>query len=364
MIHIVIGTKAQLIKMAPVMKALNDRGILYRYISTGQHRETTAEILENFRLRGPDVVLYDGPDITSIPAMIAWATRILWQAVRDPEVVFGPDRSGLVLVHGDTFSTLLGALLGRVARLKVGHVESGLRSFNLFHPFPEELTRILVFRLSTVYFCPGPWAMENIVGHDGLKIDTGTNTLRDALEMAVSAVDNALPTALPPRYAIVTIHRFENIYTASRLKRVVAIVRRIAARIPVIFILHKPTERKLRSYKLYEQLATAPNIELHQRYDYFRFIRLLSSADFVVSDGGSNQEECHYLGKPVLLLRKATERREGLGSNCTLSCYDPVVIDNFLEHYPELAHENVVTGPSPSGIIAQACIPYGGYRTP
>ena len=158
MIHIVLGTKAQLVKMAPVMVRLREREIPYRFVHTGQHQATMNEMLEEFALKLPDVVLHAGRDIVSIPQMAVWMAKILGLCLTRRGEIFGPEPSGIVLVHGDTFSTLLGALMGRVARLRVGHVESGLRSFDLFHPFPEEITRLLTFRLSDSLYCPGPSA--------------------------------------------------------------------------------------------------------------------------------------------------------------------------------------------------------------
>lgn len=355
MLHFVIGTKAQLIKMAPVMRELRNQGLDYRFVATGQHRETMADILGNFQLRGPDYVLYDGPDITSVSKMAVWAGRILWRTLRHRTEIFLNDNNGIVLVHGDTFSTLLGAMMGRLASLKVGHVESGLRSFNLLHPFPEELTRLLTFRLSHYLFCPGQWAVDNLRNITGLKIDTCGNTLSDALRLALDRID-ALEVVVPDRpYAVVTVHRFENIYSPAVLERVVSLVERIAGQTHLLFILHKPTEKKLREFGLYERLASLSNVELRQRYDYFRFLKLVVSADFLVSDGGSNQEECYYLGKPVLLLRKATERQEGLGENCVLSGYDPEVIDRFVADWRAYQRAPNFPERSPSEVIASHC---------
>jgi len=355
MIYVVIGTKAQLIKMAPVMVALRDQGLAYRYISTGQHRDTTQDILENFGLRGPDHVLYDGPDITAVGPMASWGLRILWRALRRKEEVFGPDPEGLVLVHGDTFSTLLGALMGRAAGLKVGHVESGLRSFRWFHPFPEELTRLLTFRLTAVHFCPGRWAVENLRRYRGEKINVYHNTIKDALHFALESVDTGdVPIPAHP-FAIASIHRFENIYSRKALDRVAGTVREVAKQVPMLFILHKVTEKQLRRFGLFETLQNSPGVEFRQRYDYFRFIRLVSHSEFVISDGGSNQEECHYLGKPILLLREVTERQEGLGTNCVLSKYDPDIIREFVRNYQRHAVRPAREDSSPSSLIANHC---------
>jgi UDP-N-acetylglucosamine 2-epimerase (non-hydrolysing) len=355
MIHIVIGTKAQLIKMAPVMCALRDAGMSYRYISTGQHRETMEEILDNFGLKGPDITLYSGPDITSIPKMLLWAVRILWLTFWDRKRVFENDCNGIVLVHGDTFSTLLGALIAHVSRLKVGHVESGLRSFRFFHPFPEELTRLITFRLSHYFFCPGPWAVSNLSQYSGEKIDTGGNTLSDALRLAVHRLDDS-HVKIPDRpFAIVTIHRFENIYSRAALERIVRIVEGVAQQKYLLFILHKPTEKKLYQFGLFDRINAINNIECRQRYDYFNFIKLVSKADFVISDGGSNQEECYYLGKPVLLLRAATERQEGVGENCVISNYDMSTINQFVMNWRSYQFLSKFDERSPSAIISEVC---------
>lgn len=358
MIYIILGTKAQLIKMAPVMRALRAAGISYRFISTGQHRETMKDILDNFELPGPDYRLYSGKDITSIPAMALWTVRILWITLWRRREVFGAELNGLVLVHGDTFSTLLGALMGRVAGYKVGHVESGLRSFDIFHPFPEELVRITTFRLSHVFFCPSPWALANVSCYRGDKIDTGGNTLADSLNHAImdsSSDELDIPTEA---FAVVTLHRFENLYSRPALERVVAIVERIARRRRLLFILHPPTEKKLRELGLYERLAALPQVEFRKRYDYFQFIKLLAAADFMVSDGGSNQEECFYLGKPILLLRRATERQEGLGENCVLSSYNLGIIDRFVDDWHTYQRPPHFPERSASNMIVELCRPF------
>ncbi|AUN93893.1 UDP-N-acetylglucosamine 2-epimerase [Pseudazoarcus pumilus] len=358
MIHVVIGTKAQLIKMAPVMVALAEHGLDYRFIWTGQHRDTIDEILDNFGLRTPDCVLYDGPDITSIRAMALWSVRVLWKTVRNRHKIFDVSGKGVVLVHGDTFSTLLGALMARMVRLDVGHVESGLRSFRLFHPFPEEITRILTFRLANVYFCPDKKAIDNLANYRGQKILTNGNTLMDALRISHTIGRQQSEDAPSGAYAVVTVHRFENLSSRSAASRVVEIVERIADTVPLLFILHKPTERALRKHGLIQRLETNARISLRQRYDYFRFVRLIESAEFVVSDGGSNQEECFYLGKPILLLRMATERSEGLGRNCVLSGYDLDVVDRFVQQYPDLAGAPSSSGQRPSERIADFCRKY------
>jgi UDP-N-acetylglucosamine 2-epimerase (non-hydrolysing) len=333
MIHVVIGTKAQLIKMAPIMCRLKSRGLEYRYISTGQHKETMSDILDNFDLPGPDVVLYRGQDISSIASMFFWFFRVLWISFYYKKRVFSKEgkRGDLVLVHGDTMSTLLGAIMARLAGMRVGHVESGLRSFDFFNPFPEEITRVLTFRLTHYFFCQDQTAIANLKGYKGVKVNTQGNSLYDALQSVDKRdVDHPLKDDF---FGIVTLHRHENIGSKSALNRLLRLVEIVAAQHPLVFVMHQPTQKSLIKFGLIERVRGNSNIKIIPRMDYFSFISKLKKSAFVVSDGGSNQEECSYLGKPLLLLRSATERNEGVGVNCLLSKYDESLVNGFAKGY-------------------------------
>lgn len=351
MIHIILGTKAQLIKMAPVMRLMQDWRVPFNFIFTGQHRETMNELRACFDIKKPDVTLYQGPDITSISAMVFWALHILIKTIINRERIFGKGSEGIVLIHGDTFSTLLGALMAKLSGLKVGHVESGLRSFNYFHPFPEEITRVLTFRLTDFFFCPGEWAMENVRRYAGMKINTIHNTLLDALREAIQRLDNVEVEIPSVKYCVVSIHRFENIHTKAACQRIVDIVEIIAQHLRCIFVLHPVTEKKLRQHGLYESLVHNPQVELRPRYDYFQFIKLVHYSEFMATDGGSNQEECFYMGKPCLLLRQATERTEGLGSNVCLSKFNPEIIAEFVKNYEQWALQEDLLSIQPAAIV-------------
>ena len=357
MIHIVLGTKAQLVKMAPIMVRLAQRGHPYRFIHTGQHRATMDEMLREFGLRPPDVVLHRGRDIVSLPQMALWAAAILRKCLVARRQVFGSEARGIVLVHGDTLSTLLGALMGRVAGLRVGHVESGLRSFHLLHPFPEEITRLLTFRLSHVLYCPGPWALQNLARLRREKIDTHGNTLCDTLSLALAASRRRdhLPSEA---FALVSLHRYENIFRRERFEQLLEILEELAAAQRLLFILHPPTESQLRRLSLYRRLEENPRIELRPRHTYFDFVSLLEAAEFVVTDGGSVQEESSYLGVPCLLLRKVTERREGLGENVVLSRLDRETIRAFARDPQAHRRPAAVSHDSPSDRIIDSALGY------
>lgn len=339
------------------MRRLQDQAIDYNFILSGQHKHTIQDILANFSIEHePDFVLYDGKDITGIVQMAKWAMDIIQTYKNKKNTdIFRNDRNGIVLNHGDTFSTLLGSYLGKNHGLHSGHVESGLRSHNPFHPFPEELTRIMTFRLSDYYYAPGEWAAGNLAKYSGNVINTGHNTLYDSLQYSpeVPQLQDNEP------YGLISIHRFENIFSRKQLSRIVnQLTDDRQHKIKKLFILHKPTEIKLKQYGLLKVLENCPDIELRPRYDYFTFISLLKSSEFLISDGGSNQEECSYLGKPCFLMRKATERKEGLGKNVVLGQYDHQSYLDFIKNYQQYETAPLVLDQSPTDIIVDSIVEF------
>ncbi len=351
-IHVIIGTKAQLIKVAPIMVALQDRNIDYNFIFTGQHKETIDKLQDNFGLRDPDVVLYAGKDITGIIQMFIWMLFILSKTLFAAKAIFKKQGNrDIVLVHGDTFSTVLGALMGKTTGKKIAHVESGLRSFNLLHPFPEEINRLITFHLSDVYFCPGQWAIRNLMRFKGEKINTFANTLYDSLDIAKQHVDDISIDIPNEKYGIVSMHRFENIFNQTRLQQIVDCIKQTASHIKLIFILHQPTLKQLKKTGLYDDLERTYYVEMRPRYDYFQFVKLLMNCEFLMTDGGSNQEEAYYLGKPTILLRKKTERHEGIGKNVVVSAYDYNTIEYFAINYHKYSFASLHIDNNPTSII-------------
>ncbi len=352
MIFVILGTKAQLIKMAPVMKCLQEQNIPYRFIHTGQHKETMDDMYMDFSIKKPDLFLYDGPDIVSISQVISWFVKILYSSLFKRKTIFGKSKPGIVLVHGDTFSTLLGALMGRVAGHKVGHVESGLRSFNLLKPFPEEITRIIVFRLSHLLFCPGDWAVRNVSKFNNKKIvNTGHNTMADTIRMSLKKNEQGTLKERIEKIGLVSLHRYENIFVRRQLVLIIDFLEIIASKHKLNFVLHPPTKKQLIKYGLYGQIMGNPMINCIDRMNHSEFLELLIDAKFVITDGGSLQEETSFIGKPCLLFREGTERLDGLGENVVLSKFDKTIIDDFIKsydkyervaHYPEISASSII----------------------
>lgn len=339
--------------MAPIMRLLQMQNINYNFVFSGQHQETIEDLRANFGIKEPDIILYNGEDITSIYKMFLWSLKLIWFTLKNKSLVWKNDKHGIVLNHGDTFSTLLGSFLAKISGLKNAHIESGLRSFNLFNPFPEEITRLIVFRLSDYYFSPGEWAQSNLKKYKGIKINTHGNTLYDALKFIKDLEADSNLVIPNSKYGIVSLHRFENLFKQKQLKLIINLLNKISESIPLLFILHKPTLKRLKETGLLKTLEDNPNIELRPRYDYLNFIKLVNASDFVITDGGSNQEECYYLGKPCLLLRRATEREEGLGKNAVLSKFDSEIIDDFVKNFAYLEHNFLEIKNTPSEIIVE-----------
>lgn len=337
---IVLGTRAQTIKMAPVLKCLEQRGHPYHLVLTGQHTLTISEILADFDIEVQPIKLFRNTEISGIGAMLLWLPRVIIRLIRARDRVLRDDlgRPTMIMVHGDTVSTIAGAIAGRLTGCPVAHVEAGLRSFKLSDPFPEELTRILVSRLTQLHYAPGPWAASNIKNKRGVVVDTGENTLLDSLYHAFEK-KSRIPTPLPEKpYCVVSIHRFENIFSRKRMSWLAKSLAWMSNRINVEFILHPATDKRLIHYGLRPSIKSLPGIRLRERMSYIPFVQILKGANFVITDGGSNQEELHYLGKPTLLLRETTERQEGIGALAILCNFNTEMLQSFVDN--SLARNN------------------------
>lgn len=351
-IFIFLGTRAQLIKMAPVMVELQKRNVPYQFLFTGQHQETIDDILRNFGIKMPDKRIGGSEEIVGIFQMFRWMKTLYKNTIREKESIFGDiSKNDILIVHGDTLSTLLGARIGKKVGLQVAHVESGLRSFRLFHPFPEEILRLLTFHSSDIFFCPGTWAVHNVEKYPGIRQNIEHNTLLDAIRL-VKPPQNIQEIIPNKKFILFSIHRFENIFYKRRFQKIIDSAVLLSKSFPLFFVLHPATKHQLQKQPhLLNILEQEENIFLHPRYDFFTFITLLKQCEFLVSDGGSNQEECFYLGKPCLLLRKKTERLEGLSENTMLSEYNVEKIQYFLKNYSSFTRPPLSKNISPSAEI-------------
>ena len=363
MIYVCFGTQAELIKLAPVLRELAARGVAHRIIDSGQQPLQTQLLQPVFGLRPPDVRLHVGKGVFTGPKALVWGGRIVSSCAlrrRRFRTMFGPSGvrrdgpdKGVCVVHGDTLSTLLFAMISRMMGLKLAHVESGLRSFRWFNPFPEEIVRVIANRRADVLFAPGQWACDNLrrMKVKGRVVPLPCNTGKEALEY-VLAQPGERPAAAEP-YALASIHRYETVSSRRYFRMAVQAVLRASKVARVIWPLHTVT-RNAMSQDLLAQLQQA-NVQLCDTLPYVQFAHLLAGAQFVLADGGSIQEESFFLGKPCLLLRHATERQEGLGQNVLLSQWRPELIEQFLADTSQYARPCEMTG-RPSTIIVDELV--------
>ena len=355
-LYFFIGTTAELIKMMPVIQACARRRVEVELVVSGQNDVEHSELLAYCGVPVAHHVLFRGRIRKSAPGLLWWFMRTLLASAWRLRPVLGRHRRGeaAVVVHGDTVSTVMGALLAKLHGLDVAHVEAGLRSFDYLHPFPEEIDRVITSRLADLHFCPNAWAVGNLKGRKGEKVDTGHNTLLDALALArrESRPTVLLDSLAAQPYFVFVMHRQENLFDEQLARQLVDKAIAQSRRTRCVFILHHLTEVHLARIGLLESLQREPGIQTVRRLPYFEFMRLLAQAEYVVTDGGSNQEECYYLGKPCLVLRKVTERTEGLDHNVVLSRLDMATIDAFLADPARHAHPPVEPDERPSDIIA------------
>lgn len=309
-IMFVFGTRPEAIKMAPLVKAMEKAEDLEPLVVvTAQHREMLDQVLELFDVHPSYDLNLMKPQQT--------LTDITAGVLRGIERIVIKEKPDIVLVHGDTTTTFAGALASFYQQVPVGHVEAGLRSGNMYSPFPEEANRKLTGAMATVHFAPTPQARANLL-HEGVNPDaiyTTGNTVIDALMMTVKqdyVFDDELSRMLaaPGRKVLLTTHRRENL--GQPMVQIFRAIRQLHERFTDVnfyFPMHKnPRVRALAK----EALEELERVHLFEPLDYAPFANLVGRMDLVLTDSGGLQEEAPALGKPVLVLRDTTERPEAV----------------------------------------------------
>ncbi|MEE0546980.1 MAG: UDP-N-acetylglucosamine 2-epimerase (non-hydrolyzing) [Peptococcaceae bacterium] len=309
-IMFVFGTRPEAIKIAPLVKAMEKAEDLEPLVVvTAQHREMLDQVLELFDVHPSYDLNLMKPQQT--------LTDITAGVLRGIERIVIKEKPDIVLVHGDTTTTFAGALASFYQQVPVGHVEAGLRSGNMYSPFPEEANRKLTGAMATVHFAPTPQARANLL-HEGVNPDaiyTTGNTVIDALMMTVKqdyVFDDELSRMLaaPGRKVLLTTHRRENL--GQPMVQIFRAIRQLHERFTDVnfyFPMHKnPRVRALAK----EALEELERVHLFEPLDYAPFANLVGRMDLVLTDSGGLQEEAPALGKPVLVLRDTTERPEAV----------------------------------------------------
>ncbi|MHB1142286.1 MAG: non-hydrolyzing UDP-N-acetylglucosamine 2-epimerase [Sulfuricaulis sp.] len=313
---IVFGTRPETIKMAPVWMALQaDREMFEtRTVVTAQHRSMLDQALRDFAIT-PDYdlnVMRENQDLFHISV----------EALTGMKSVLEDYRPDCVLVQGDTTTTFVGALAAFYKRALIGHVEAGLRTYNKYSPYPEEINRRLTGCLTDLHFAPTEKARQNLLGEgvmaDSIEVtgNTGIDALLWILENKPADFTRVLSAraqaAVNGRFILLTTHRRESF--GAPLAETLRAVEEIAIRFPgtgIVFPVHPNPNVKQEAHR---RLASRPNVHLIEPLDYVNFSHLMNRAEIILTDSGGIQEEAPSLSKPVLVLRETTERPEGIES--------------------------------------------------
>ncbi len=335
-----LGTAAELIKIFPVIQEADKRNIEWYVLSTGQSGINLLKQYKDFELPEKRLILLQeaSRDLSSSMMALKWffksvlISKSFINKILEKHTGHIPQFCDLWFIHGDTLSTLLGGFYSKLLGIPAVHVEAGMRSHHILSPFPEEINRRIVSKLATYHMASDDNAKNNLLSEGITKNVTVThgNTVMDTLTLAIKKFKpNGLP--LTP-YGIANIHRFENLNSEVRWNKIIEIIIKANLKIPIIFVLMPNTAAKLNNDLLLKEKLVMANIKLVERLPFSQFVHLMNNSDFMLTDGGSNQQECFHLGKPCLILRDHTESIEGIGSCCVLSKFSDEIIDSFLDN--------------------------------
>ena len=365
-IMLVFGTRPEAIKMCPLVKEFQKHSEEFNTVVcvTGQHREMLDQVLTIFDVK-PDYdlnIMKQGQDLTDVTARVLTGLRDVFKECR-------PD---VVLVHGDTTTSTAGALAAFYAQIPVGHVEAGLRTHNIYSPWPEEMNRQITGRIATYNFSPTPLSEKNLLeekAHGDIYV-TG-NTVIDALHLVVDKLknDDALAkeqeeilskagydvTRLKDgkKLVLITGHRRENF--GDGFIRMVTAMKDLSEKFPVVDFVYpmhlNPNVRKP-IHEVFGEDLTRPNFFFIEPLQYLEFVYLMEKSTIVLTDSGGIQEEAPGLGKPVLVMRDTTERPEALASGTVHlvgTDYDKIIneVSTLLEN--DSAYEKMSKAVNPYG---------------
>lgn len=327
-VMLVFGTRPEAIKMAPLVKEFQKYSDKFKTIVcvTGQHREMLDQVLHIFEIV-PDYdlnIMKQGQDLYDVTSRVLLGMRDVLKEVR-------PD---IVLVHGDTTTSTAAALAAFYQQIPVGHVEAGLRTHNIYSPWPEEMNRQITGRIATYHFAPTPLSKQNLLAENvnSEQIVVTGNTVIDALYMVVDKIksDKALDAGLEKvllnsgydvnrlssgkKMVLITGHRRENFGDGfiSMCKAIQALTRTYPE-VDFVYPMHlNPNVRKPIHEVFGEDLSNLGNMFFIEPLEYLSFVYLMEKSNIVLTDSGGIQEEAPGLGKPVLVMRDTTERPEAL----------------------------------------------------
>lgn len=346
-VMLVFGTRPEAIKMCPLVNELKSRAGLKTVVCvTGQHRQMLNQVLEAFQVE-PD---YDLSIMKEKQTLFDITTNIL-ERIKGVLEEVKPD---VVLVHGDTSTTFVTALACFYLQIPVGHVEAGLRTFDIYSPFPEEFNRQAVSIVSKFNFAPTPKAKENLLneGRGGENIYVTGNTAIDALQTTVRKdfTHPELDWAKGSRLILITAHRRENL--GEPMHQMFRAIRRVLEEHPDVKALYPIHMNPVVRQAAKEELGDCDRIHIIEPLEVLDCHNIMARSYMILTDSGGIQEEAPSLGKPVLVMRDTTERPEGIaaGTLKLVGTDEEVIYSNFKQLLEDQeAYQKMATASNPYG---------------
>jgi len=344
-IIVTIGTRPEAVKMAPLVKQLQrEEWVDCRVLATAQHRGMLDQVLRLFEIKA-DIDLDIMQPNQSLPML---TSRLMVRL----DGVLAAEQPDVLLAQGDTTTVLTAALASFYRRVPVGHVEAGLRTGDLSNPFPEEMNRVVASRLARWHFAPTETAKRNLLteGIDAANVFVTGNTVIDALLDVAARCDGATPFKGDSRLILVTSHRRENFGEA--FQNILRAIKTIADNNPDVHVLYPVHPNPNVRETAYAQLGNHPRITLCEPLDYLPFVAAMKRAYLILTDSGGVQEEAPALGKPVLVLRRETERPEAVAHE---------VVRLVGTEYADIVSntQRLLDDPAEYGRMARGVSPYG-----
>lgn len=346
-IYFFIGTKAQAIKCISLINFLSCKpNLSVVIVNSGQHTKITESIFKNLNSKVNYVNLFSNKqNISKYLTGIIWTLKfifknIIFKTLGNKE---SKKNKSICIVHGDTVSTLLGLLWAKRNHCKVLHLESGLTSKSILNPFPEEAIRKITARFSDILVCFDADAFNRLKNKYKNKyvLKVSENTI-------IETLGNLESEKVKKRDLIIaTLHRTENILSKKRLINFIKLLEKLSYKFEVRWYLHEPTLNSLKKYKL----KISKNINTFNLLEHEEFINLLKQSKLVITDGGSIQEECFYLGLTTIIWRNATERPYALNNNMFISNFDVAKSHDFVLDNVNKQFKFKFTGELPSAEI-------------
>jgi UDP-N-acetylglucosamine 2-epimerase (non-hydrolysing) len=329
-----IGTKAQAIKCLPLLRKFVQEEICKVYIvDSGQHAEIVESILKEFSKKDVTRINLnkDISNITTFSQSIIWVFNFIIKFLIFNNTSQFNIKNGICIIHGDTLSTIMGLLWSKKNKLKTLHLESGLTSKKLLSPFPEELIRRTVSRFSDILIAFDENSYNYLINKYKNKF------IKRVSENTIVETINIQNEKIVPNTALVTLHRTENLVSKRNLEKFINFLNNLSKSHSIDWYLHEPTFNYLEKHKL----NIPKNIKTHNLVGHELFIEYLAKADVVITDGGSIQEECYFLGKKTVIWRKTTERVYALNNNMFISEFNIDESLNFIFNNKNFSIKNI-----------------------